>query len=306
MKPQPIPSIALVLTVFCPHARAASSASADYAITADAVNPGGAVVASANYRIDASAGNIAGISNEAAAGYTLKHGFAGQLYDATALQPAATPSTLDENNTRQLDLAQLMDDGTSLPLAPAAAAWSVVSGPVTGISAGGLATAGTVYQDTAATVRAEWQGLAGTLDLTVINTGTDDYGLYAADGLPDDWQVLYFGIGNPLAGPLMDPDGDSQNNSFEFTAGLDPTNPLSRFLLRIEPVPGQPQQKNLVFGPIASDLTYQVLRSSGLTPASWQPLAGTPPTTDDGNQRTVTDTSATEPAMFYRVEIQRP
>jgi hypothetical protein len=300
------PVITLVLAVSCPHGRAASSASADYTITTDAVNPGGAVVASADYKIDASAGNIAGISIQASAAYTLKHGFAGQLYDATALLPAATPSTVNENTTRQLDLAQLMDDATTLPLAPAAAAWSVVSGPVVGISAAGLATAGSVYQDTAATVRAAWQGLAGTLDLTVVNTGTDDYGLYADDGLPDDWQVLYFGIDNPLAGPLMDPDGDSQHNRFEFTAGLDPTNPLSRFLLRIDPVPGQPQQKNLVFGPIASGRIYQVLRSSVLSPASWQPLADAPPTTDDGTQRTVTDTSATEPVMFYRVEIQRP
>ena len=32
-------------------------------------------------------------------------------------------------------------------------------------------------------------------------------------------------------------------------AGLDPTNPLSMFLLRIEPVAGQPTHKRLIFSP---------------------------------------------------------
>ena len=69
-------------------------------------------------------------------------------------------------------------------------------------------------------------------------------GSYAADGVGDDWQFQYFGLNNPNAAPLLDPDGDGQNNLFEFTAGLVPTNPLSRFLVSIAPVPGQPTHRH--------------------------------------------------------------
>ena len=77
-----------------------------------------------------------------------------------------------------------------------------------------------------------------------------------ANGLGDDWQFLHFGLNNPLAAPLLDPDGDGQNNAFEFTAGLVPTNPLSRFLINIAAVPGQPGQKDVVFAPIVAGRSY--------------------------------------------------
>ena len=83
-----------------------------------------------------------------------------------------------------------------------------------------LTTAATVYQDTAAVVQVTYQTLTDTLNLTVLNTLPDNFSTYAADGIDDDWQVLYFGLGNPNAGPLIDPDYDGQNNLFEFTAGV--------------------------------------------------------------------------------------
>ena len=45
------------------------------------------------------------------------------------------------------------------------------------------------------------------------------------DGLPDDWEMQYFG--NLLAGPGDDPDGDGQDNFTEFAFGTDPRDPKS-------------------------------------------------------------------------------
>jgi len=147
--------------------------------------------------------------------------------------------------------------------------------------------------------------LTGTLGLTVLDTIPDNFGSYAADGLGDDWQVQYFGQNNPLAAPLLDPDGDGQNNRFEFTAGLIPTNPLSRFLLSIAPVPGQPGQKHVIFEPIVAGRSYVVKTSLDLSSASWTALVGGS-VSDNGSQRIVTDTSASEVMKLYKVEIVKP
>ena len=134
----------------------------------------------------------------------------------------------------------------------------------------------------------------------------DNYGSYAGDGLDDSWQFQYFGLNNPDAAPAKDPDGDGQNNKFEFAAGLVPTDPLSRFLLRIEPVPGFPNKKNLTFSPRFVTRTYTVLASTSLGAGTWVSLPGSPPTVDDDSQRTVTDIDATPGRKFYRVEIAKP
>ena len=154
-------------------------------------------------------------------------------------------------------------------------------------------------------MQGSYAGLSDQFDLTVLNTLPDNYGSYAGDGLDDDWQVQYFGPANPIAGPLMDPDGDGQDNRFEFTAGIDPTDPLSRFLLRVEPVAGQPGQKNLIFAPIKVGRSYNILTSTTLETDSWSALTDGI-VSDNGNERTVIDPNATEGKKFYRVQVTKP
>lgn len=278
--------------------------SADYTVSPDTTSSGGGRAASAAYTIDHTVGAPGGAA--AATDLVVRGGYAGQLFEVAALAVTADPANIDEGGSRQLAAQAVLDDDSLLALAPATVAWSVAAGPLTGIDAAGLATAGLVYQDTPATARGLWAGLAGDLVLTVHDTLPDNYGSYAGDRLDDSWQFAHFGLDNPLAGPQLDPDGDGQDNTFEFTAGLDPVNPLSRFLLRIEPVAGQPGHKDLVFGPIIAGRSYAVLHSPDLSAASWQLLPGSPPTSDDGDQRTVTDTAAGAQEKFYRVEIVRP
>jgi hypothetical protein len=280
--------------------------SANYSVATDTTDSGGARSTSAAYTHDGSLGGVVGVSTVSTPAETAKHGYVGQLYEITGLAVNATPATVDETTTRQLAAWQTLDDDSYLAVSATAVAWSVVTGPLTGISTAGMATAGTVYQDTPATVQGNFELMTSEpFELTVLNTLPDNYGSYAGDGLDDGWQFQYFGLNNPLAGPLLDPDGDSQNNAFEFTAGLIPTDPLSRFLLRVEPVAGEPEQRRLVFSPRFTDRSYDVLTSTTLLGDSWSALTGGI-VSDAGDERSVIDQDADEDKKFYRVGITKP
>lgn len=290
---------------FAPEAPAAPRSSASYGVPTESADAGGRRATSTSYTSDGSLGGVAGISTVAAPAETAKHGYLGQLYEVTALQLTASPLTINETATRQLSAAQLLDDATTINLLATSVNWSVLSGPLSSISTGGLATAATVYQDTAATAQGGYAGNIGTLGLTVLDTIADNFGTYAGDGLGDDWQVQYFGLNNPAAAPTADADHDGQNNLFEFTAGLVPTDAASKFSHHIETVPGQPLQKRIIFSPRLVSRTYSILTSTTLATGSWSVLTGTT-TSDNGAERTVTDTNASGPGKFYQVQIVKP
>jgi hypothetical protein len=168
-----------------------------------------------------------------------------------------------------------------------------------------LATAGYVYQDLSATVQATFLSGLASLSLRVVNVGNDNYGLYANDGLNDAWQVQSFGENHPQAGPGFDPDNDGQNNGYEYWVGSVPTDGSSLFRLRIEPVPSQPDHKNLVFSPRVAGRTYTVESTEDLAAPAFSELV---PITviDAGPERTVTDLNATGTNKYYRVRIAMP
>ena len=143
---------------------------------------------------------------------------------------------------------------------------SVAAGPLARIDANGLATAGLVFQNTAATAQGSFAGNVATIALTVANVSLDNFGAYAGDGIDDAWQVQYFGPPpNANAGPNVDFDGTGQTNLFKYTAGLNPLDPNSRFTLALQPVAAQPGRKNVVFSPRFTDRTYTVKSTSDLT-----------------------------------------
>ena len=232
-------------------------------------------------------------------------GFIGQFYDVTGLVLTSASPELNEGDTLQLDAAQALNDVTYLTVPSTSVMWSVPSGPLTGIDANGVATADKVFPDTAATAQAYYLGLIGTLSLTVFDVNPDDYGGYAADGIDDDWQLLYFGEENPLAAPGIDLDGDEHDNRFEFIAGLIPTVRSSFFDQRSEPVPGQPGQTNIIFTPRLSDRTYTVKTITDLDANSWITLTGAT-ASDASDTRTVTDPNSAGDRKFYKVEITCP
>lgn len=180
---------------------------------------GGGSGASASYSLTAS--TTPG-GQGSSAGYDARSGFAGQLGAVQGIAISAPFATLAEEESIRLTAALLFDDGLSVNLPADGLAWSVVSGPLTGVSATGLATAAAVYQDSPATVRAASSGFIGEMELTVLNAKPDNYGSYAGDALPDAWQIQYFGIGSPMGGRDADFDGDGVSNLFEFSNGSDP------------------------------------------------------------------------------------
>lgn len=300
-----IGSLLLTLCAVAPVVSAASRNSANYSVPADTQDAGGRRATSASYSNYGCVGGVAGLGAVAAPVETAKHGYIGQLYDVKSLQLSANPTNVNEGATRQLSASATLDDNTKLNPIATAVKWGVLSGPIHSVSASGLALATNVYQDTPASVQGTFSGQPGALALNVLNTGNDDFGLYAGDGIDDSWQVQYFGLNNTNAAPLADPDGDGQNNRFEFTAGTDPLVAKSHFSLRIESVPGRPFFKNIIFGPIIPPRDYAVISSPDLAPGSFSKLVNYD-VSDSGDERTVTDLEATETNKSYQIFITKP
>jgi hypothetical protein len=297
---------ALVAVAAALHAGPRTSAS--YNIITDSVDDGGKRAASPAYTSDGSIGGISGVSTVAAPAEIAKSGYIGQLYDVAGLLLNATPLTINESGTLQLAARQLLDDSTFLTVPATSVTWSVISGPLTSINATGLATAGIVYQNTAATAQGTYAGnTSPPLALTVLNVNTDDFPGYLSDGIDDAWQVQYFGLPpNPNAGPNVDFDGTGQTNLFKYIAGLNPLDANSRFTLRIQSIPGQPAQKRLIFAPHLSGRTYTVQSKPSLGSGAFVPLTNPSAPSDNGQERTIADLSAGGPEKFYRVEITKP
>ena len=293
----------LIFAIMCLPLHAASRASANFSITAETTDSGGRRATSANYTNDGSAGLVAGVSTTATE--TAKAGYIGQIFDVTGLVIGSASSEVNETGTHQLSARQLLDDASFLTLHAGAVAWSPVSGPITSVSSSGLVTAGTVYQNSPATVSGSSGGFTGSIALNVLDTIPDNFGSYAADGLPDDWQVQYFGLNNPKAGPNADATGTGQTNLFKYVAGLNPTNATSRFAVNIQAVPGQPGQMQVVFSPVVSGSSYTVVSKGNLSDPTWTPLAASTQS-DSGQQRTVTDLGFSGARRFYRVSVSRP
>ena len=144
-------------------------------------------------------------------------------------------------------------------------------------------------------------GNAGTVTrtVTVVDTTADPYDTWASS----------FGLDPATDGaPTADPDGDGQNNLFEFTAGVGPNDALSRFHWRVEEDPDTPGQNRIVFSPRLGDRTYNVETSTTLQESEWIDFdfkkGGS--VNDDGDERTVIDPDTSYARKFYRLKIVKP
>ena len=263
--------LAAWLLAFAAAAHADLRTSSSYTVAADTTDAGGQRTSSSAYTNHGSIGGIAGISPVASPAEIAKHGYIGQLYEVTGLQISASPTTVDEGATRQLNAAQLLDDDTIINLGPDTVTWNVMAGPFSGISASGLAAAGQVHEDTLATAQGSFAGAIGQLDLTVNNITDDDFGSYAGDGLPDDWQVQYFGEDNADAGPNVDADGDGDSNLYEYHARLLPNDPTSFLSITLTPDATEGDAL-LTLSPGKAGVSYAVSTKDSLLDADWIPL----------------------------------
>lgn len=280
--------IPLACLLLAAPAFAQTRTSESYSISTETADDGGGRASGGTYAMNGSIGTIAGVSSVASAQETAKAGYLAQIYNVTALQITASAGTVNVGQTIQLGGNGSLDDGTSLVLPPARVAWSVQSGPITSISGGGVATAGTIYVNTPAVVGGSFGGFTASLGLTVINASFDA------------WQVQYFGQNNPLAAPQVDADGTGETNLFKYIAGLNPINPESRFLVRIGS--GGPGEMTISFAPIAPGRSYAVQYCTNLVSANWQTLTGASESVI-GDAMFVIDPNSSGPQRFYRVQI---
>ena len=136
------------------------------------------------------------------------------------------------------------------------------------------------------------------------------------DGVADWWRQEFFsgqqyfgGDGTTTNGfscATCDVDGTGQNNMFKYVAGLDPTNPASVFALGLVNTTNQPQTMSLNLTPLALGRHYSPQFSTDLVSGVWLPLPGYSGPVTNGNQVTITDTSAASPKKFYRIDISYP
>ena len=276
-------------------AHAGPRTSANYTIATDTADTGGKRTTSASYTNDGSVGGVAGLSTVAAPAETAKSGYIGQLYEVTGLTLTAASLNVNETATLQLAAWQVLDDATFLAVPAASVVWSVANGPLTGISASGLATAGVVFQNTSATAQGVYLGDTGTLGLTIVNVNLDDFGTYASDGIDDAWQVQYFGLNNPNAGPLLDPDFDGQTNADEWSYLTNPTSSSSVFL----PIATRSGANLLITFASVQGRTYTLQQSDTLAPDSWS-NAPNASVTGDGTAKTFTSPT-TANRRFLRI-----
>jgi hypothetical protein len=116
------------------------------------------------------------------------------------------------------------------------------------------------------------------------------------DGLPDSWQIQFFGsITAPQAAPGADPDGDGFNNLQEYLAGTDPTSNGS--YLKIDFVEAVDSARSIHFNAIAGK-TYTILYQDSLDSATWQRLTNVPPQSASGII-TISDPIPAPAARFY-------
>src|SRR5581483_6971576 len=142
-----------------------SRTSASYTVSADAMDAGGGRGSSVKYTNDADIGALGAVTSPSETG---KGGYIGQLYDVTSLAVTAATTNVSAGSNLQLSASALLDDTTSFGVPATQVSWSVVSGPIAGINASGLATAGSVSVNTTATVQGKALGQSGTLQLLVM------------------------------------------------------------------------------------------------------------------------------------------
>ncbi len=267
-----------------------------------AVDAGGAPASSANYAADQSVGGAVGISSAAAPETVARHGYVGQLADAAAFAVVPEADELDEGASQPLAGVATLDDDTALAVAGDEVNWTPPVFPLADVSTAGVATAANVYEDTVAVATGTYAGVAGSGSFLVRNVGTDDFDVYAGDGLPDDWQVDHFGIGNPDAGPTNNVDEDPFDNAGEWIADTDPTDGDSYF--RIEAVSNRAATAE-VWVDSSAERRYSLERTTNLAVPDWQPVAGQTNLPGLDGMRSLVETNPAE-SHHYRVDVQVP
>jgi hypothetical protein len=276
------------------------SQSPDYSILIDSLC-GGALVRSADYSVNSVVAPVAaGTSGNNR--IVAKQGFAGQVYDISALKLSAVPPEVNENSTRRVLAAAVLDDETKLVFSGNDCVWNVNGWPLAAVSPDGLVSADSVWRTETGGVSAVCGSCTGVLSLVVYDVDSDNYSSYANDGLNDSWQVSFFGLNNSNAAPEADPDSDGGDNHYEWTVGTIPTDSTSRLLIKVRKIAGTPANADIVIDPAYSNRTYTIQKRAVLCGGNWGNVQSVAKFTN-GTEQTIRDLSVTNNPVFYRVQV---
>ena len=123
-----------------------------------------------------------------------------QLFVAAASSMLQEQGSAPVENTRtSLGAIAYFDDDTAALLPGDAIHWEAPApgSALESIASDGLATAATVPEDTAAAFTGRYAGLLANGTLWVVNSLSDNHGVWAGDGFDDQWQIA-----NGIPGPL--------------------------------------------------------------------------------------------------------
>lgn len=279
-------------------ASASAQSSADYRLTTTVLDHAGGTQASADYAQTSTLNVVQGISSDATPSVH-RTGYAGQLYEVQSLQLGPAGASMVEHSTLQLTADAMLDDGTTLNLTAPDIAWTISSGPLTSVTPSGLASSPNVYADGTARVLGTFGSFSELLFINVRNIGNDDFGLYAADGILDTWQVTWFGENNANGIATADPDHDGQDNAFESLSGYSPLDAaefLRTQLLSWDGAEARLQLSRVVPGTvydfeISTDLTTWTQADKHIATAQTEPFVQTLP--------------ATDATLFFRVQLHQ-
>jgi hypothetical protein len=277
----------------------ASIVPAQAATAASTVDGGGQRTASANYTMDGSVGGIGNIST--GGGIALKGGYVGQLTEVTNLAITAAPGSVSEGGSSQLSGIAGLDDATVVAVEGSNIVWSAPVYPISAVGADGVASAAIVYDNASGVVTGRYLGVAGSGLILVLNGNPDNFGLYAGDQVPDDWQVRYFGLNNPN-GVASATNATGQNNLYAYIADLCPTNPNSCF--EIIAISNRTSTNAVCFFS-SSNRLYRLEWTTNLIGGVWTNSPGAIPVSGSGSLFWLNDTNAASP-RFYKVSVRLP
>ena len=232
-----------------PPAPAGPRTSASYSVAADVTDAGGKNSSSLGYTNNGSIGTIGAVTTVSSPAETGKGGYIGQLYEITGLTLSTASTNVNSGSTAQLSAVAQLNDSSSLQIPGTQVVWSVVSGPVTSINSNGLATAGTVSQNTAATVRGDYLAQFGTLQVMVLAAAGNPVPVIVSFSITGNNLVLggtngaagknyYILTSTNVALPLTNwtplaTNSFDVNGNFRSTNGIDVTRPQSFFILHV-------------------------------------------------------------------------
>ncbi len=283
---------------------AAAVSGADYAQTFASLNQlGGTSSTSAHYQQTAYLSEKAPGVEPGEQSVKMLDTLDAQQIQVIGLQIVAGQAELNEGDSTEVEAYWTMDDAT---MAKIGSGTQVTWSPMVATTAQTLLTTEPVPQDTELIVTAAAESFETAAAFLVKNVENDDFGLYAADGVDDAWQVRHFGLTNPDGHGDQDPDGDGLTNREEFEAGSDPnagapgnTNPATPEIQWID-LRKNAEGYTLTFEATPNQ-TYEVQHSSDLTPGSWQTIQTLEPSEETARAIVISQTDVKE--GFFRVVI---